>query len=156
MTGAPTALSPLGYAAFSYAEERGWPVFPVLPGQKVPAVPGGFKAATTDLSQIVEWWSEWPTANIGFCPADAGLLVLDIDVKNANGFATLYELELANSPLPPTYTVRTPSGGEHRYFKGTAPSSVCRLGPGLDVRSRGGYVLLPPSIVDGKVYEVVA
>ena len=33
--------------ALAYAR-RGWPVFPCLPGQKVPATRHGFRDATTD------------------------------------------------------------------------------------------------------------
>ena len=42
--------------------------------------------------------------------------------------------------------------GKLRYFKGTGPSSASKIAPGIDVRSDGGYVILPPSIcaVTGK------
>ena len=67
------------------------------------------------------------------------------------------ELELGQ--LPETFTVSTPSGGEHRYFsvpKGTAlKNSVIRLGPGVDVRANGGYVVAPGSELIGKGrYEI--
>jgi hypothetical protein len=54
--------------------------------------------------------------------------------------------------MPATYAVRTPSGGRHYYFKGSAPTSAGRLAPGVDVRARGGYVLIPPSVVNGVTY----
>jgi hypothetical protein len=41
--------------ALAYAR-HGWPVFPCLPGQKIPATAHGFRDATTDERQITEWF----------------------------------------------------------------------------------------------------
>jgi hypothetical protein len=52
------------------------------------------------------------------------------------------------SPLPPTWTAETPRGGRHLYFAlpgGEPPGN--RTGLLLDVRSEGGYVVVPPSIL---------
>ena len=47
--------------------------------------PGSFKAATTDASQIREWWHKWP-AMIGLPTGPAsGIDVLDIDLKPEEG-----------------------------------------------------------------------
>jgi hypothetical protein len=50
---------------------------------------------------------------------------------------------------------RTPSGGFHYYFRWQHPlgNSAGKLGPGLDTRGEGGYVVVPPSIIDGSYYE---
>ena len=42
--------------ALAYAR-RGWPVFPCLPGQKIPATRHGFRDATTDEQQITAWFT---------------------------------------------------------------------------------------------------
>ncbi|MGH3304630.1 MAG: bifunctional DNA primase/polymerase, partial [Streptosporangiaceae bacterium] len=51
----------------------------------------------------------------------------------------------AGQPLPATYSVHTPSGGLHRYFAAldTRPigNSAGRVGPMIDVRGDGGYVV---------------
>jgi hypothetical protein len=66
--------------------------------------------------------------------------------------ASSLELLIAkHGRLPPTPTQRTPSGGWHLLFQGTAPgignsAGHPVLGPGLDVRTRGGYVVLAPSV----------
>ena len=63
----------------------------------------------------------------------------------------ILELERLASELgfevPDTLAVATPSGGFHLYFKGTVQSSAGRIAPGIDVRSSGGYVLVPGSVL---------
>lgn len=83
--------------------------------------------------------------------------MLDIDVKldRANGFDTLDALGFAI--LPETPMVHTASGGLHLYF--ALPDSDLRntggargrgIGPGLDWRGEGGYVIAP---APGSGYE---
>jgi hypothetical protein len=43
--------------------------------------------------------------------------------------------------LPRTYTMSTPGGGKHLYYKGVGPNSVQKLGPKVDTRGVGGYVV---------------
>jgi hypothetical protein len=63
-------------AALRYAE-RGYRVFPCIPGTKHPITPHGFHDAVTDAAQIERWWSRHPRANVGI--AAEGMLVVDID-----------------------------------------------------------------------------
>ena len=51
--------------------------------------------------------------------------------------------------------VRTPSGGLHAYFTGSAQRNGHLPAHHLDFRSRGGYVLAPPSQIDGKPYQLI-
>ena len=54
-----------------------------------------------------------------------------------------------------TYTVDTPSGGCHLYFTAPGPpvrNSAGRLGPLIDVRADGGYVVGDGSLIDGRAY----
>jgi len=131
----------------NHATARRWaqdniPIFPCMPGSKKPACPNGYLDATTNLIQIDKWWSE-ADYNLAFCPETAGLCVIDQDLGG----------NLTDLQLPKTYTVTTPSDGAHLYFYGSLPSSVGKLAPGVDTRGRGGYVLLPPSLVDGREYK---
>jgi len=134
-------------AALSYAQ-MGIPVFPCVVGGKEPATAHGFKDRTTDLTQIERWWSQ-ADYNLAIVPEDAGWCVIDIDPKNG-GFDTWNKH--FSDRVPQTYTVRTPSGGLHLYFKGSLPGSAGKLGRGIDTRGRDGYVLVPPSIVNGNEY----
>lgn len=144
-------------AALAYAE-RGKPVFPCEPGGKEPLTEHGFKDASKDPRKINAWWRRWPNANIAIpTGAESGFWVLDVDADKG-GFATLEEWEV-EEPLPETAMVRTGRGGIHYYFDyptdGTViPNSAGKLGPGLDVRGEGGYVLVPPSFTKD-AYEYV-
>lgn len=127
-------------------------MFPCLPGTKHPATEHGFKDATTDPAQIEAWWSE-ADYNIAFSPEAAGLCVIDTDPPV--GEETWARLEAEHGFAPATWTVRTPRGGMHRYFKGSLPPSVSKLGPKVDTRGRGSYVLVPPSVTPNGKYEAL-
>ncbi len=127
----------------------GFYVFPCIPNGKAPMHKGGFKHATMDVGRIREWWEECPEANIGAAPHASGHFVIDVDDKgDKHGTDTLCGLELVNGGLPATFTVETPTGGRHLWFKGNERSSVEHLGEGLDTRGLGGYVLLPGSALE--------
>lgn len=143
-------MSALHDAARNFAQ-AGIPVFPCLPNDKRPACANGFHDATTNLTQIDAWWTDNPNYNLALCPETAGWSVIDIE---SDGLA--YWNTHTPEVVPATYTVRTPRGGQHLYFEGSLPSSVRKLFPGqpIDTRGAGGYVLAPPSIVNGKAYTV--
>jgi hypothetical protein len=130
--------------------ELGIPVFPCVPDGKVPAFNGSFHDATTDKSTIAEWWSR-EDYNIGVCPSHCGWTVVDID---PGGEPEWQKLSEDMGSVEATYTVRTPRDGRHYYFLGQHPSSAGRLAPHIDTRGIGGYVLVPPSTVGGRSYEV--
>lgn len=82
-----------------------------------------------------------------------GLVVIDVDVRD-EGFKYFERLETHLGALPPTRTVRTPSGGLHVYLRSPlAFRSVTRVHvPGLtkikgedgvDIRAEGGIAVLP-------------
>ena len=144
-------------AALAYAR-RGWAVHPVRPGDKRPLLKDWPHQATTDPKTIEEWWARWPAANVALACGPSRLFVVDLDVKaGAAGPASWANLaaRLGLGDLL-TPTGRTPSGGRHLFFAAPDPplgNSTGRLGPGIDTRGEGGYVLLPPSARgDGKAY----
>lgn len=103
--------------------------------------------ATTDLNQIQAWAQEFPGCRWGVAAGKSGLVILDSDIKeNKRGEDTLALLQADNGALPETYTVRTPSGGVHRYLRGQCKTAAQNLGPALDTRSVGGYAIIPDGI----------
>lgn len=136
--------------ALRYAE-LGYPVFPCAPGGKAPITPRGFKDATTDAAQIEAWWTEYPDANIGI-PAE-GLIVIDVDgADNPWPGDPDNSQDLARAPQS-----LTPSGGRHHIFRQPAGKSwkntTGAIAPKVDTRADGGYIVVPPSVVDGKAYR---
>ena len=137
----------LGYAA------AGMRVFPVISNGKLPAISNNLEAATTDPAQIESWWAQNSDFNIGFDPGTSGWTIVDVE-GHSGGLEAWARL---NGPTPPTFTIRTPSGGMHFYFKGAVKGSVRPFGRdnAIDLRGSGTYALLPPSSIDGQAYEVV-
>ena len=133
------------------AEEMGLPVFP-CDDQKRPMTAHGFRDATRDPDLIRRSFAR--AAMIGIPTGEAsGFFVLDLDCKN--GAQGLEWLAAHEARLPQTRRHRTRSGGIHLLF--TMPTgrairnSASKVGPGVDVRGTGGYIIAPPS--DG--YDVV-
>jgi hypothetical protein len=114
---------------------------------KHPLTAKGVHDASVDESIINRWWTEADVANVGVATGN-GLLVLDIDAKNA-GLESLAHLEAENGSLPKTPTVNTGGGGRHYYFclpVGMVVSNRAGVVPGIDVRGDNGYVVAPPSL----------
>ncbi len=134
---------------------RGWPVFPCQAGQKTPATPHGYRDATTDPGQITAWFTRTPLPNVAIATGAPGPDVLDVDEHGAagNGYAAFARLSKAGLADGAAAYVRTPSGGLHAYFRGSDQRCGHLPDCHLDFRSRGGYVLAPPSRVDGKPYH---
>ena len=130
------------HVALAHAK-RGFAVFPLAVGQKAPPLLADWpNKATSDPAEVEMLWAAVPHANVGIhC---RGMVVLDVDPDKA-GEASLAALQDLYS-FPSTLTVRTPSGGRHFYFSlpdGSpgVSNTVSKLGPGLDIRSTGGYVV---------------
>ena len=152
------------------AARRGWSVFPCRPGDKRPAVQDWERRACPDPETVA---AHWPSErhNIGIACGPSNLVVLDLDAHGglpddwqlpgvSDGKDVLTQIcEWAGMPWPSTYTVATPSNGWHLYF--TAPdssrvrNSASLIGPQVDVRANGGYVIAAGSAVGGKTYEVL-
>jgi hypothetical protein len=145
----PTLTEALALAA------RGWPVFPCLPGRKVPATAHGYLDATTDPERISGWFTRHPGWNLAVATGAPGPDVLDVDQHGpaGNGYAALARLRAAGLLDGVTRYVATPSGGLHAYFTGTRQHNGHLPACHIDFRSAGGYVLVPPSTVGGRTYE---
>ncbi|MGH3221599.1 MAG: bifunctional DNA primase/polymerase [Streptosporangiaceae bacterium] len=143
--------------ALAYAR-HGWPVFPCLPGQKIPATAHGYLDATTDEHQITGWFGRGAGWNLAIATGTPGPDVLDIDQHGpaGNGYAAFVALRHARLADGAAAYVRTPAGGMHAYFTGSSQHNGRLPGHHLDFRAHGGYVLAPPSQVGGKPYRLIA
>ncbi|WP_432193748.1 bifunctional DNA primase/polymerase [Streptomyces sp. bgisy027] len=169
-------------AAALDAAARGWHVFPLRPGTKRPALHGEGacprtgpcvgrhlkweQRATTDPDRIRAAWST-NAFNVGIATGPSGLLVVDLDVPkdkssaDAPCGATTFEAlcERAGHAVPDTYRVRTASGGTHLYFTALdgvrLANTAGTIGPLVDTRAWGGYVVAAGSTTDAGTYEAV-
>jgi Bifunctional DNA primase/polymerase, N-terminal len=142
-------------AAIRYAQAN-WPVFPCMPGEKIPATKHGFLDATTDPDKISWWWSRNPEGNVAIATGLPGPDVLDVDVReDGNGFAAFNRLRREGLLDGATAYIHTPSGGLHAYFAGSEQGNGRLPSHHLDFRSKGGYVVAPPSAVNGRPYELI-
>jgi hypothetical protein len=144
------------WRALAYAS-HGWPVFPCRPGSKEPATRHGFRDATTSPDRIRSWWQRQPAANLAIATGRPGPDVLDVDQHGdaGNGFAALRQLKSEGLLDTVSAIIATPSGGLHAYFTGSDQPSGRLPRQHLDFRARGGYVLAPPSQIDGRSYRLI-
>jgi hypothetical protein len=154
------------------AAERGWFVLPLYHpiGQrcscgkdcgkdigKHPRIKDWPTTATRDPNLITRWWTQWPEANIGILTgAKSGLVVIDIDPRNG-GHLTVDDLETEHGKFPATVESITGSPGRHLCYCHPGGRLRCGtdvLGPGVDVKADGGYIVVPPSLhASGRRYE---
>lgn len=146
--------------------DRGLHLFPLQPNSKLPAMSDFPRRASKDHVILKKFWLdpvmelEQPY-NIGVSCTEynctQALVVVDVDNKGVkHGSEEMLKLEMEGRDFPPTLTVKTPTGGLHLYYR--APVAVKQgesvLADGIDIRSRGGYVAGPGSVIDGKYYEI--
>lgn len=137
-----------------YIDGRGWSVFPCKHNKR-PYTDSGFKNASRDPKQVIEWWKEWPTATIGIPTGAAnGFWALDVDQKDGkdglnNLFSAIGEGNVSKEHFG--LNQMTPTGGLHFLFEydkdHPLKQAIDIFGPnsGVDIRTDGGYILVPPS-----------
>jgi len=129
---------------------------------KHPRTKNGLLDATLDEEQIRKWWGMWPEANIAIATGQSGLVVVDIDPRHGgdpDDLATTFGRDIFS-----TVTAATGGGGWHLVYRcppgvpvanvNNSPRFTGPLGPGVDIRASGGYIVAPPSLhASGASYE---
>ena len=152
-----------------YFARKGWPVFPTRPNgepdpKKTKSPVSGFTKweteASADEKKILEWAQKYPNCNWGFPAGRAGVVVIDVDRKpdRPDGLAQLsaWAKEDAINSFPQTFEVLTTSGGIHFYYLAKGIGSKNGWKTSIDIKSIGGYVLVPGSVVNGRPYTIQA
>lgn len=131
--------------------------------------PDSHKNATSDVTTIEKWWSEYPNANIGMACSANGIFALDVDLHagKANGFESLDDFETtigdewhdqSKARIYSAVTQNTGGGGVHMLFRApenmvSAPSGLGRNYPGIDFKFNGYILLEPSNHRSGRFYE---
>lgn len=125
--------------------ERGHLVFPLRPNTKIPATKHGFKDASMNPDTIRAWWTTNAAYNIGLT---TGRLFDVIDIDGEAGIRSLIDLE-DNGHLPQVIARVCTPRGMHLLIAPTGDGCATGLLPGIDYRGLGGYVVAPPSRMNG-------
>jgi bifunctional DNA primase/polymerase-like protein len=145
------------------AIRRGLAVFPLPVGGRVPER-GWQRLATLDEAVLPELLAGH---GVGIGCRASNVVALDLDVHDGDGPGVLAALaDRLGEQVPATFTVTTPSGGRHLYFRVPADCTIASssgdrspLGPGIDVRGpgrrSGGYLVGPGSLVSGRSYVIL-
>lgn len=149
---------------------RGFHLIPLAPGEKKPLRDRASAPPTVDPEVLTDWpaGSGW-----GVACGPSGIVVVDLDahggtppeewalIDAADGldvFRALWSV-YGDGPAPNTFTVATPSGGRHYYFR--APEGVemgntaGRIGWQVDTRAGIGHVVGPGSTLPKGQYRVI-
>ena len=111
---------------------------------KHPRSINGLTDATTDKNIIKKWWDKWPNANIG---AACGFRfdVIDVDPRNGGNESINGDEESLGKLLHQ----HTGQGGSHYLVK---PGSHLKKRPGVDMLTRGKYIVVEPSLTTQHYY----
>lgn len=124
---------------------------PILPGAKKPAGSGWGErgdgpclhspgSPKLDAGTYASWCRQFPDANTAIFPGSIDATVVDVD-----------RIDLLDAVLevcgPTDYRTSSPrvGGGVHLWYRGASRTRNA-ITPGVDVKSTGGYVLVPGSI----------
>lgn len=155
------------YKAAKDLAAQGFFVFPLQQNGKIPIIKEFTNTATDNANDLARFWFD-PILelehyyNIGIVTSKfhggGALLVVDVDNKKGkNGSATIKALQKKGHKFPITLTQKTPTGGFHLIYevKTAVKQGVSVLGEGLDIRSRGGYIVGAGSIINDKKYKFI-
>lgn len=151
---------------------HGCKLFPLIPGDKRPGVSNWENKATNNTAAL----KTWPAgAGAGLACGPSGLVVVDLDAHTNDVPQQWAERGCWDGPSvyqwlwthndrtghswADTFTVATPSGGAHLYYRApTTPqlrNSAGVLGWQIDTRAAGGYVVAPGTRLATGTYEVL-
>lgn len=111
---------------------------------KHPLHSNGVYGATTDLSWLEAQLNAFPHSNIAIAAGkDSGIIFLDLDTPEA--------IEAVRKQgIPLTWKFTTGKGEQHIFKYPNLPDELyvqnaVQIAPGIDIRSDGGYSVVPPS-----------
>lgn len=110
--------------------------------------PHGALSATSNTATIKKWFATFEQHNIGIATGpESNLTVVDVDVGEGKCGTESWRLLNEGHAEPVTLMATTGSGGMHVLFPYHAdiPGKNNVLGPNIDVKNKGGYIVVCPS-----------
>jgi len=130
-----------------YWAAEGLHIFPCRTCIGIPLISDWHRGGSASRDKIVEWWLEYPEADIACMPEVCGYFV--ISGIGDIGMRTLDMLEAKYDGLGEDFRTETPWGSEHCWFPLNGKrvhSSFGLIGPGIRVFGPGQFLYLPNSL----------
>lgn len=135
-----------------------WRPVPIHAEEKRPILKEWQLRASSDPAAVESYWMEGAGVGLAMglnAATGQRFVVVDIDTKGADGFASL-RAEGIDPDTIETLQVRTPSGGRHLYFTTEVPvRTLVNVLPGIDTRGEGGQVVAPGTVTPKGAYTVL-
>ena len=126
----------LGMGVFGCYEVDTW-VGQKLHTKKSPRTRRGFYDAFTTRDEVAAYWRDNPKHLVGVWCRDL-LVVADVDKDEESGVDGQFELDENGIVVPETFSVVTPRGGAHYFYK--KPPDLA-IGPDADISLPNGTIL---------------
>ena len=132
----------------------GMKIFPMKENEKRPQITDWPNKASSDSAQIKAWFRQFKNMNYGIACEPSGLAVVDLDVKHGIDGIASWKQHALGLNLEPTFTVHTPSGGMHLFYRAAGvPSTTNFPSKAIDIRGQGGCVVGPGSKLPNGIYR---
>lgn len=139
-----------------YAYYKLFPVFPVGEDKKPLVKWSNSKNHITTLEQLEKNLNH---KLYGLVTGEtSNIMVVDLDNKGGKEGSKEFKNLLDTLGLSIfTMTVKTPTGGEHLYFKyKEGLKNTSDILPGVDIRTDGGYIITPYSVMKNGMYDITS
>ena len=130
-------------------EAKGWAVIPIRPDDKKPIIEWKqYQDRRPSQTEIKEWWTKYPNANIGVLTGRiSGIVVVDVDPRHGGESAPI------EHEWPTGLIAKTANAGFHLVYKYPDDAeyipSLGAIQQGIDIRADGGYIVVCPSTLGG-------
>ena len=158
------AYAMLRHFATQYVTQYGFVLIPILEGRGSTGVFTKWSQPETLIDTVAKIDQYWPASdligkkapryNIAIATGPSGIVAIDFDSDHAEYGMVGGHLNMSGpallETLVDTYKQRTPGGGVHMLYRydhtvGPIKNSVGKLTHGVDVRGRGGLLMMSPS-----------
>jgi hypothetical protein len=123
---------------------KGMMIFPAERFTGEPLIPHWYRDATDKSERLIEWFSQWQTADIAAIPEKSGHYVLAV-IADQGGHESLHRLREFHGDPPAEHITRDKWRNTFWWLSGTARTAHHRPYHGLHILGLGARVYLPDS-----------